>query len=194
MRVYISGRTNGLNETEVKQNFGDAKEMLESIGLQPVSPFSVDPSGSCGNRIIKRIELLIECNAILMLSNWIDCMNSRIEKNIAEEMGKMVIFEASLSPKCEHIRRVKAAIKQATGLRFEDYTGFRERHEHTFYARMIFTNEMARLEGTKPSEIAMMVNRNKTTILRYMKLHDDELRFNKDYRSISSEVKLILSK
>ncbi|WGU70656.1 DUF4406 domain-containing protein [Capnocytophaga canimorsus] len=96
MKIYISGKISGLDIEQAKRNFDNAEQLISAIGLTPVNPFKngLTLSHSWEQHLLKDIENLMACDGILMLENWLDSKGARIENNIANEMGKVVLYES----------------------------------------------------------------------------------------------------
>lgn len=193
MRTYISGRISGLDFEDVLIKFRGAVELLENIGLEPVNPLDngLDRNESWENHMIKDIEILLSCDAVLMLDNWVDSRGARIEKVVAEESGKILLFESVIAGD-KRLDDIKNAIQSATGMRFEDYTKTgRQRKE--YFARMIFINYCREHERMSFFRIAELVNRNHATVIHCTKSYPSELRYNTEFRNLAQRVEKNLS-
>lgn len=92
-KVYISGKITGLPIDEAKDNFNNAENKLREKGYEVVNPFNNGlPEKSTWMEHMKAdIKLLMECDLICLLSNWVDSKGAKIEFNIAKRMGYKVI-------------------------------------------------------------------------------------------------------
>ena len=98
-RIYISGKITGLNISEVNQKFKDAERFLKNTYdnievVNPVEQVPYEVNKTWEQYMIEDIALLFECDSIFMLNNWEDSKGARIEKSIAQEMGKNIIFQS----------------------------------------------------------------------------------------------------
>lgn len=95
MKVYISGRISGRELEVSKRHFKEAEEKLSEMGLDAVNPFSngLSDSETWEAHMLKDIEMLFPCDAIYMLSGWSESKGAKIEKSIAEIMGKRIMYE-----------------------------------------------------------------------------------------------------
>lgn len=195
MRVYIAGKISGLDHDKAYEKFDEAETMLQAIGLKAINPMKGgDWSLSWEKQMVRCVDLLMHCDAILMLDNWIESRGARIEKYIADERRIMVFHQGSFKAKSESINRIQEAIKEVMGINFEAYTCKKERHNNTFYARMIFANHLTKYDSASPSDIAAMLNRDSTTILRYLKNYEGEIKYNREFREIVKSVSFFLSR
>jgi len=195
MKTYISGKITGLSFKEVKKNFEEAEELLKSLGMTPVNPLKngLCRSESWEKHMIRDIEMLMECDSILMLENWIDSKGARIEKYIAEERELMISFESKIVKHNTHVQRIQEAIHEVMGLRFEEYTT-KSRQRIAYFARMIFVNHCRECENMTLTEIARLVRRDHTTMYHYINNYNDEVKYNPEFRDIVDRVDNILSK
>ena len=194
MKTYISGRISGLDYTEVERKFENAEDLITGIGLVPVSPLKngLDRNTTWENHMLKDIEILLTCDAILMLEDWAESRGARIEKTIAEESGKLILFESNIADNDKRLREIKDAIQYVTGLRFEDYTQ-KGRQKDSFFARMILINYCCTIDMSLP-EIANIVRRDRTTVVHCVKIYPDELKYNSQFRDIVRKVDNFMSK
>jgi hypothetical protein len=93
-KIYISGKISRI-ENEASIHFQRAEIQLELQGFKPVNPMKLnhdhDKSWSSFMRV--DIKALCECESIYMLKNWQESKGAKMEKDIATELGMLVIFE-----------------------------------------------------------------------------------------------------
>jgi hypothetical protein len=96
MKVYISGRITGLPYADVEAKFRQAERSLEQAGCEPVNPLKngLTVENSWSEHMLKDIEMLLPCQAILMLDNWTESTGAGIEYDIAKRMGKVIWIES----------------------------------------------------------------------------------------------------
>lgn len=104
MRVYISGQITGLPQREYEQNFADAAEVVLGSGHEAVNPVEIEPdcSEGCGSTAILAdgsykhkwncymkadIIAMMTCDAVLVLSNWINSKGATVEVELADAVG-----------------------------------------------------------------------------------------------------------
>ena len=189
MRVYISGRITGLDMEDVKNNFRRGAEEVVGMGFEPVSPLEngLPQAASWREHMLKDISILMGCEAIYMLSNWRNSVGARIEKHIADEMRLKCFYQPAATIGVGYIDLIKQALKEATGLGFEEYISKSRRREFLF-PRMVFVEQMRRVSGANDLNIAKMINRDHSTLSHYRKLYPDELKFNSEFRRIATAV------
>ena len=97
IKYYISGKITGLQPSEYAARFGKAEEHLTAQGFDVVNPLRhVVPSAHWKEQMKVDIRLLLDCNAIYMLSNWEQSIGATIEHDIAEGLGLIVEYERTL--------------------------------------------------------------------------------------------------
>lgn len=94
MKIYISGKISGLPLDEVRAKFEWAAYQIKSFGHEAMNPLNngLDPSEHWNKHMIADIALLLECDAIFLLPDWMNSRGARIELNIAQECGKPILF------------------------------------------------------------------------------------------------------
>jgi len=193
MRVYISGQISGLEMSEVIKKFAAAEELLRSVGFDPVNPLKngLPASAPCDDHMIADITMLMPCEAIFMIRDWVNSRGARIEHKIAEEMGKMFLFEETyIQSEARKLFEIKNAIKAVTGFAFEDYT-IKCNKPSLFFARLIFVSYCIEY-GLIAKDIAKMVNRSIDSINRYPRDFARELNHNKRFKNMVSKVNDLL--
>ncbi len=86
-RVYISGNTTGNDRAEVQSKFEEAEKSLKDLGLFPINPLKngLPNTASWDDHMVKDIEMLLTCSAILLLPDWNTSPGARIEAFVANE-------------------------------------------------------------------------------------------------------------
>lgn len=194
MKVYISGRITGLPIDVVREKFGDAEELLQDIGFIPVNPLEngLDHTHTWSQHMVRDIEMLMSCDIILMLDNWRDSKGARIEYNIAQEMGKKILFEASLVGDSEiHVSKIQCAVFEATGLKIKDYSS-KSRRREAFYARMLFIHHAKRL-GINMNTISQLTSRDRSTVIYHLKKYHTDYRYDNTFRVLAERVSEIIN-
>lgn len=193
MRVYVSGKITGLELEKAKEKFASAEQLISSIGLAPVNPMKngLPESSTWEQHMLKDIAMLFECDAILMLSNWTESLGARIERAIALEMGKMILYEGDVASSACKVNLIKRAITEATGLKFRDYVS-QCRKPELYFARLILVKHCMD-EGVSLHNISRLINRPRNTLVRYPGEYEDEMKHNKKFQGIAVKVQNILS-
>ena len=97
MKIYISGKITGLNQTDVEKKFETQEFFLQSKGYVVVNPLKIcpfDKKKKWHDYMIKDIEELLRCDAIFMLKDWGQSKGARIEYEIAKELELKIFFES----------------------------------------------------------------------------------------------------
>lgn len=93
MKVYISLPITGHDLTEVRRRAERAKQLLASMGHEPVIPLDVspDPDAPYHEHIGRDIAALLQCDAVLFLDGWNKSNGCLLEYFAAIIYGKKVI-------------------------------------------------------------------------------------------------------
>jgi hypothetical protein len=185
MRIFISGSAGGsLQEAKVK--IAKAENDLEIMNNTPVNPLKSDS-------LHDRLVLLASCEAIYLLSDWLQSKEAIMEKCYSDITGKRILFESRLEEEMwvnadeeNAVLRIKGAIEEVTGLTFQQYIE-EGRREDVFYARMLFSINCLQA-GIDQKRIINYMPRGRTTILRYLNNYHSEFKFNPKFRNWSEKV------
>lgn len=205
--IYISGQMSGLEKHEVIKNFSEAEELIEAVGLKPVSPLPIylryadlkesipeTPDEKIWDMaMVEAIELLLPCDGIFMQSNWMSSRGARIERNVSVEKGKIILHERTVSARLQKVQEIKDSIYEVTGLRFQDYTG-PDKDTNKFFARIIFAYQCKKNDCMKLPELCAMINRAYKNTSKYETKYENEYRVNRKFRAIADGVEEILTK
>lgn len=185
MYIYISGKTEGLPINEVEAKYQQIELLLERFGGDVVNPLKKTISNGLlsGQYMIRRIEMLMECDSIFMLDNWNESTMARIEYDIAMRTGKNIYFESNIISNNEIILRIQGVIHEVMGLRFEDYTT-RSRERNKYFARMVFVHHCSE-NNIDPTQY---IRRDRTMIYHYLDRYGDEVKYNPLFRQLAQEV------
>lgn len=93
-RIYIAGKISGLDPDIVRVRFGEAAKFLTSEGWTVVNPAAKGIMSNWKKAMLMGIRELFDCNAIYLLTNWMNSTGARIEYSIAVEMNKSIYWEA----------------------------------------------------------------------------------------------------
>lgn len=192
MKIYISGKISGLPFDEVKVKFKKAEQYLQSLGHTTVNPAEngLDFNAPWETHMLHDISLVMPCDAIYLLEDWIDSRGAMIEKLVAELAGIKILFQSEKKFNdfaALKVFRIQGAIEEVTGLKFEEYkTNSRKRD--CFFARMLFAH-LCHKNKLKQKEIAKYINRDYTTVHHYLRKYNDECKFNPSFRVIAQQIK-----
>lgn len=95
-KIYISGQITGLSPDTCERLFSEAENRLRGFGFEPVNPLKngLPETSSWEQHMGKDIELLLGCNSIYLLDNWINSKGAKIELAVAMQCG-LIIFNES---------------------------------------------------------------------------------------------------
>lgn len=187
MKIYIAGEIPSINNDDVFVQFKNMESLLSAIGFEVVNPIKSD-----FGVLIKRIELLLTCDSVCMLDSWKDSLFACIEYDIACRMGMDVWFESNIIRNRNQVNEIKDAIREVTGLSFDEYTT-KSRKREGFYARMIFVHHCHRF-NMKSKTIATHINRHYTSLTHMSHTYNNEVRYNSKFREMAEKVNNILTK
>lgn len=178
MKVYISGSISARPLDEARDQFRRAKEYLQEQGHTTVSPMenSLPRSASWEKHLSIDIILLLGCDAIYLLQGWEISRGATLERMIAIETGKTIIYEKKPEPELE---RAKDAIAMTMAHSFCDLMA-KNRHRKLVDARIIFANHCA-TQGYSIAEIAEQLQKDTSTIGYYLKQYDHYMRFDQRF-------------
>lgn len=193
-KTYISGKVQGIPIENIEEKFRNAEKYLLKIGMTPINPINngLDFSNTEKDHLITDLPLLLGSNSIFILDNWFDSKQSRIELKIAHEFGITVMYESAILKNMIKTEKIKEAIFDVLGLRFDQYTT-NSRERHFFYARMIFINYCREVQDITLEEIGIMLNRDHSTVLHGIKTFKNEIQYNADFREDCRKINEILS-
>lgn len=194
MKIYVSGKISGLDFTDVQDKFDRAEALLTELGFEVVNPLKngIDKDRSWNEHLCKDIEMLLPCDAIYMMDNWVDSLGSSIEYDISFRMGKDIWFESKVMTKDKEVLRIQNAIHEVTGLKFNEYVT-KSRKRDGFFARMIFVYH-CRQNKMKLTEIAKHVHRDHSSMLHLLRKYQDDFKYNPQFREIATKINNILNK
>lgn len=93
-KIYIAGKVTGLHYPDVKQKFRAAENLLASQGYQVINPIQfIHPNTSWEDAMKECMDQLHSCQAIYMLSDWLDSKGARLEYSRAIELNQMVLYQ-----------------------------------------------------------------------------------------------------
>lgn len=194
-KTYISGKVQGIPIENIEKKFKSAERYLKTIGMIPINPLvnGLNESKTEQDHLINDLPLLLGSNSIFILDNWFDSKQSRIELKIAQEYGITVMYESAILKNMIKTEKIKEAIFDVLGFRFEQYTT-NSRERHFFYARMIFINYCREVQDITLEEIGIMLNRDHSTVLHGIKQFKNEIQYNMEFREDCRKINEILSK
>lgn len=187
-KIYISGQITGLPVAEYVEKFSQAEAELQTKGYEVINPLRHEKAGSRWHEQMKTdIRLLLDCDAIYMLSNWERSAGAGLELYIAEGLGLIINYE-----KTPKFRDIKTAILTAMGVSFSLIAQDSRNRWHV-YARMIYAHHCKK-RGENTQRIAEETLHDQSTICYYLRRYDSEYKYNKEFRAAAEKVATLLSK
>lgn len=99
MRIYISGKVSGLDEKEVANKFAKAKQYCidkyKCDVVDPVEEVAFDNTKTWQYFMKEDIKLLLDCDTIFMLEDWVDSRGAKVELGLAKSLDYDVIYEGN---------------------------------------------------------------------------------------------------
>lgn len=88
-KVYISGMISGMPLQYVKEKFSNAAIDLKKAGYVPINPLDngLDEKETWGNHMKADLKLMLDCDMVYLLPDWMNSKGATIEKNLAEALG-----------------------------------------------------------------------------------------------------------
>lgn len=193
MKIYISGKITGLPLSEVRQRFAETAAFLDEIGFEAVNPLKngLDESADWKEHMVADIRMLLDCDAIYMMDNWMQSRGALIEYDIANRLDMDVWFESKIHRENQAVLRIQNAIHEVTGLRFNQYTTKCRKRDH-FFARMLFVYHCRQLKMTL-TQIAKHIHRDHSSMLHFLRKYDDDFNFNPQFRELATRVNELIN-
>jgi hypothetical protein len=98
-KVYISGQITGLEIDTARVLFAEAEKILIEAEKMPVNPMKEVPFNknyTWADYMSKDIDILLKCDGIFMLTNWVNSKGARIEHYIAKEIGLKIYYHQNI--------------------------------------------------------------------------------------------------
>lgn len=94
VKIYISGPISGLEYNDAFFRFAYADGCIRYLGHTPVNPMfnGLTSCAPWADHMMRDLELLRECDAIVMLDGWDNSVGCKIEKLFAEKLGLKVFM------------------------------------------------------------------------------------------------------
>ncbi|RKE02332.1 DUF4406 domain-containing protein [Marinifilum flexuosum] len=98
-KCYLSGPVSNQPTGKVRAQFM-AAQILVKDAFQAVNPTeNVKPDEDWGKAMIKCLNDLLDCQAILMLPGWQESPGARIERDFAERIGMRILTIEDVNPR-----------------------------------------------------------------------------------------------
>lgn len=187
MKIFISGPITKAQVESDRAKFEIAENYLKEMNHLPINPFKIN--FYCLAPWPLRLESLTGCEAIFMLSDWQTSSEAMMEKYYSSITGKEILYQSRTEIDKETkylVSEIDQAIEEVTGMRLKEYRDG-PRSGCRYFARMLFSFHCNK-SGIDPSVIINYIDRDVTSILRYLKKYDDEFKFNPAFRSMAERV------
>ena len=97
-KIYLSGQISGLEPEDAESAFNNMEKILRAQGYYVVNPTRLgvsDVSGKGWDYYMKEgIKLLMDCDAIYMLTGSSNSKGASIERQLAYDLGMPIYIEA----------------------------------------------------------------------------------------------------
>jgi hypothetical protein len=92
MRIYISGPIKDMPGRNVEE-FNRVAQLWRDCGHSVINPIELNPEGTPRDVCLRKdIFELTQCDAIVMLSRWQKSKGATFERNVAAEIGVIIIY------------------------------------------------------------------------------------------------------
>ena len=94
-KIYLSGAISGHSIEERRKVFEDVEHALSAVGWEVVNPMKngLPVDSSTHEHMRRDFELLLQCDAIYMMSRWTHSAGCKVEFDVATAIGLDVYFE-----------------------------------------------------------------------------------------------------
>lgn len=186
MKVYIlGGSVSNVQSAKDKESFKNAEKVIVEMGMTPVNPYNYYlKSKSKEINMLSSIEIMLGCDMVYLLGDWMENKQSRIIKCVADEYNKPIYNESFVMDYSQEIDMVKDAVFHSTGFRYYQYIiQCRKRELH--FARLIFIYQIKKLISKEMAQ--MLINRDYYTVYHAIKVYDNEYETNKHFRLLADK-------
>jgi len=102
MKVYLSGKVTGLDSRETVKKFGDYENRLKALGYAVANPVAeISPLARWDVAMKKAIVIMMECDAIFLIEDWLQSRGAKIEFELSHELGYSIMTPDDLE-RMEH--------------------------------------------------------------------------------------------
>jgi hypothetical protein len=184
MRIYISGKISGENIEETTAKFERASYAITNQGNEAINPMNNGLGADAPKELhmVVDILLLMGCNAIMMLPDWIYSSGAITELSVAQSIGLKVMYEQS-DEKTKYMKPIADILR----VDMSDIAS-KSRKIILVYARMILT-QLMRERGKSVSDIQGIIGKSYATVLHYIDIYNDEKKYNATFRELEEAVK-----
>lgn len=194
MKILITGN-GSIKSKRCAAQYASAKRFLDDIGFDAINPLKQRALCVTWEEFVgMNVELLLQCEGLYLLDGWRQSICATILYDVAKRVGKD-IWHGSTNIRgwevdYDYIAKIKAAIYEVTGFKFDTYTG-KSRQRDKCYARMIFVYHCRKLKLSLYA-IANLVNRDHSSIVHYLKQYVIDYKYDREFREWADRINEIL--
>ncbi len=87
-KIYIAGKVTGELQSECTLKFAELKQKIEDLGFEVINPLEVvgDWKTPWNKAMRMCISKLTECDAIVLIPDWVTSKGARVEYDIAKQL------------------------------------------------------------------------------------------------------------
>ena len=191
MNVYISINASSASQEETAKQLNKAVEFLKNIGHNPVYYQNWHENNAIESSLSYKLKLISLCDGIMMLPGWIDSPIARIELDIARSLDKIIVYPCTINANYK-LEQIERAIEAVTGKSFSEYSA-KGRIGDLFLLRMIYIKLCRDYAQLEENEIALLVNRQKSMVVRTLMMYEPEKQYNSHFRKIAEKVEFAIN-
>lgn len=93
LRAYLSGPISGYDMNERSKAFSEVEELIREPGIEVVNPLNngLPDDAEWSDHMLRDLEMLIDCDMIVLLPGWQHSRGSLTEVRFARKMGLLVL-------------------------------------------------------------------------------------------------------
>jgi hypothetical protein len=174
-------------DPQINKRIRDAKEYLKSQHYDTEVLFPYQKHSDLEN-YIQIANLLNQGEIIFCTEGWLNDPNAIRLKCLAEDFGLKTIYSLNeyWTKILNGITKISNAIESVFDLSYSKFTS-KSRERNRYFARLIFFG-LCRKYGFSLELIAILLNRDHTTAYHLIQNFDNELNFNKDFKTLNEKV------
>lgn len=187
MKIYISQQT-GIPHFKAKESFEKAKAELEKEGHEVINPYR-NHEVNASLRAINRkedLEMLLKADGVYFLSGWKSQQISSIDKEIATQMDKVLLFCREIT-----IESIKDAVIEASGVT-DEQLGCRSQKREFVLPRALFSFFCEKENQGTYYKIGTHINRSPFQIWSYLNKLKTDMERNKPTKELAEKINKLL--
>ena len=105
-KVFILGKIYQEPVAQCTMKFGSAQKHLEAQGIEAINPLAVSFNENFDKAIKKWIVAMLDCDAVLLLPDWMDDHQSSILQKLAQDVNiRSLIGSSELKKKLGNVQK-----------------------------------------------------------------------------------------